>query len=108
MSNLIEWRICPRCNTHCELRPISMNDRTGEKYGFMFVCPRCGYPDPNRFYSLKEVAHLLDSPGQPFLSTDDTTTNCTVRTDDDDDCTGKRYVRECNTLRSVVHPQGVE
>jgi hypothetical protein len=62
---MIEWRICPRCSVDCQIVPISpMFDKTGERYGFQFVCLKCKFIDPNQFISYEQMKYLIeDSEG---------------------------------------------
>jgi len=65
--NTIEWRKCPRCGKPCNLIPISpIFDKTGEKYGFQFVCVVCNWIETNQFFSYEQVKPFLDDKKEPL------------------------------------------
>jgi len=48
--NFMDDNTCRRCGATYRWHPIAEKiDKTGEKYGFMAVCPECGHRDITRF-----------------------------------------------------------
>lgn len=55
VCGMIERKVCPRCGEPCKLRSVSCFDPSGERYGAMFVCPRCQWDDWGNIVSPGEI-----------------------------------------------------
>lgn len=62
----IKRKTCPLCGTPCILRSISCFDKTGEKYGAMFLCPRCSWDDWGTIIQPNEILDFYEKEGTTY------------------------------------------
>ena len=53
--DILDGRVCPKCNASCVIIPISRFDLSCKRYGGVFVCPVCHWDDWGNMYLPEEV-----------------------------------------------------